>query len=508
VKSESEKLSEIRDIREKLETLCSRVDSLENLSSRYNNNNNGELQVDTTEQLNDVGNRQEPHVHLILFKCLFVLKKTFIKYFRIAKQQNQLQNTKFIISNYFKVPTKKEKWSRIKAKTVDYFKAISIPGVPQIVKTESYPIKLLWTLVILAVFGFGFDNISQAVADYYKYDKITNIERVYPENFTFPAIIICNRQEYMREHYKNRSLINTDKVFTNLNLKQFLDFKRTGFDLFKNNSFLSVNNHLDTFKAHHPQTNLVYDCLRFNAVTNKSVEIFKESSVLDRFRISINNFYVENISYNEYYKYTLPSDSFFYVFVCDNSLNSLENLQYLVLDPGSKYFIDIEKVSIETKLPEPYNPCKKSSVDEPFHRMNCIEACIYKEIKNKYNCTFPFTLFSIQSFRECVRYYMVLKDEFSASCLSECPMESCFTERFNFDSTATFSDPDSTLFRFKFRDLSSINITQIPKTDSFTFLNNIGGGLGLFMGIAFPNLIEFSQFILEIVLIFFIKKIN
>jgi flagellar motility protein MotE (MotC chaperone) len=71
VNSKSRKLLEIREIQEKLkkiekiernlETLCSRVDHLENLSSRYNNNN-GELQVVTTDQPSDVGNRQEQEV--------------------------------------------------------------------------------------------------------------------------------------------------------------------------------------------------------------------------------------------------------------------------------------------------------------------------------------------------------------------------------------------------------------------------------------------------------------
>jgi hypothetical protein len=62
VKSKPEKLLEIRDIQEKLETLCSRFDNLENLSST-NNNNSGELQVVTTEQPSDVGNRQKQKVH-------------------------------------------------------------------------------------------------------------------------------------------------------------------------------------------------------------------------------------------------------------------------------------------------------------------------------------------------------------------------------------------------------------------------------------------------------------
>ncbi len=208
----------------------------------------------------------------------------------------------------------------------------------------------------------------------------------------------------------------------------------------------------------------------------------------------------EDISDIEYYHYTVIHD-YFYFYIGDNSLKSVENLLYLSLSPGSYYKIEIEKVSIETKLPEPYNHCKKSSVDEPYHQMNCIEACTYKEIKNKYNCTFHSTLFSIQGFRQCMLNYMALKTNFSASCHKECPLESCFSERFTFDSARTIPPPSGyTFFSFRFRELSSLNITQIPKTDPFTFLNNIGGGLGLFMGIAFPNLIEFFQFILEILL--------
>ena len=77
--------------------------------------------------------------------------------------------------------------------------------------------------MILGVFGFGFDKISQAVAGYCKFDKITNIERVNPENVTFPAITICTKVHYWREHYRKGSLIKTITVFTNL-FKHFLDF--------------------------------------------------------------------------------------------------------------------------------------------------------------------------------------------------------------------------------------------------------------------------------------------
>jgi hypothetical protein len=417
------------------------------------------------------------------------------------------------ISKYLKVSTKKVKWSKVKAKSVEYFKTISIPGIPQIVTTESYLLKMLWTVVILCVFVVGFYIISQAIADFYKYDKITNIERVNPEIVTYPAITICALEGYLKEHYINGSNIKNESVsFTDRNLlKQFVNVEDTFFS--KNNinqTFIDVKNHIDFFKIAHPVKGQFLDCLRFNAITNRSVELFKANSIEDHFRIVLNDLYRENITKDEYYRYFMFP--FFFVYVGDNSLNSFENLQYLGLRTGF-HNIEIEKVSIETKLPEPFNPCKKSSVDKPYHQMDCIEACTYKEIKNKYNCTFHLTLFSIQGLRSCpvfFNYYRVMKDEFSARCLKECPLESCFTEKLTFDFTSTPIKVFESIavFEFYFREFSTLNITQIPKTDQYTFLNNIGGGLGLFMGIAFPNLIEFFQFILEIILIIFIRKIH
>ena len=377
--------------------------------------------------------------------------------------------------------------------------------------TESFFLKLLWTVVILCVFGFGFENISLAVADYYKYDKITNIERVTPESFTFPAIIVCTQDGgYRRNHYKNGSIVKSDVVFSNL-LEKILDPSLTSFTSFKNKSVFELNNHIDTFKISDQQNVDSIDCFRVNAVINKSVELFKAYSIDDYLSIYLDQSYREDISKNEYYDYTfnIPLNAvFFYVYVGDNYLNSFEKLQYLQLPRGSYYDIEINKESIENKLPEPYNQCKESSNDETYHKMNCIKACIYKEIKNKYNCTYEHTLFSILGSKQCQINYNNLEAEFSASCLKECPLESCFSEKFFYYSVSHFSKQRLTNFRFHFRDFSSLNITQIPKTDPSTFLNNIGGGLGLFMGIAFPNLIEFLQFIFEIFSIIFIRKIN
>ena len=51
---------EISEIKEKLYNICTRVENLENLSSRYNKNSS--RLVVTSKQLSDLGNGQEQQV--------------------------------------------------------------------------------------------------------------------------------------------------------------------------------------------------------------------------------------------------------------------------------------------------------------------------------------------------------------------------------------------------------------------------------------------------------------
>ncbi len=393
---------------------------------------------------------------------------------------------------------------------------MAIPGIRQIVTTEYYLLKAGWTILILVSFGFGIYNVSYAANNYYQFDVITNIERITPENVTYPAITLCASPGYFRDHYRNGSLVKKRDYFfigyDNISrIKNFFELKYSYFMLTGKDK--NITHHLDYFKI--PDDSF-YDCVRFNGMTSENIELFKASSITDYLQLLMEHFYIEKINGNEYYNYSF-SEPFIYVYIGGNSLNSFEKIESLKLHLSnrSEYSIKIDKDLIEVKLPEPYNPCRESSFDKPSHQSNCIFGCIFREIKSNYNCTYPLSLFAVHGLTLCRiarKTFTNFKREFYEGCQNEC-LEDCFNEKYTYDIKTELYDKvdiinNYTAFRFFLRDLSTLNISQIPKIDGFTFLNNIGGGLGLFMGIAFPTLIEFFQFVFEIFMILFVQKIN
>ena len=398
------------------------------------------------------------------------------------------------------VVEKNRKWYRIKGKAYNYLTAISIPGVSGVINTNNFVLKMGWILLILLAFAAGFWNIALAVTDYYNYDKITNIERVSPSNVTFPAITICNYLRYRKDLYVNGNFVNSTSLTisndTNPTIKNFIWWSNTNFYLSELETFLDVRDHIEYFKI--PDQ---LDCLRVNGVTNKSIELFTANQTEDYLEITMSNSYNESISSNRYFNNRNVNK--FRIFVADNSLNSFDKLEPYILERNNRYDFDIAKETVEIKLPEPYNQCKESLSIKQYHQSNCFDTCLYREIREKYNCSFLLSLYSFDGFKQCDNLMTFYKKEFNGVCYKECLLESCYSEKYT--SLLRISERSGyTYFRFSFRDFSTLNIVQIPKTDPFTFINNIGGGLGLFMGIAIPNIIEFLQFITEIFLITFV----
>ena len=182
------------------------------------------------------------------------------------------------------------------------------------------------------------------------------------------------------------------------------------------------------------------------------------------------------------------------------------SLNFLILKTGKGNWCTIIKAETEEKLAEPYSNCKNLISNKRYQQMNCIESCIYKGIGNALNCTFKDSLFKALGLNECTGFHFnSIRERYLVDCEKEC-LPSCETVKFTsqvaqFDVQELVSN-NSTFIRFIVSDLSSLNIKQIPKKTTFEFISaDIGGALGLFMGISVLNFIEIFEFIVDIIFI-------
>ena len=325
---------------------------------------------------------------------------------------------------------------------------------------------------------------------------ITNVERVTDSNFTFPAVTICAEDLFTRSHYKNKILINETVISqSNISMKNFLigyKFTNEARETTPANKSDSEKMSIEYFKAFYFQ--YVDLCLRFNgAINNQPVKLNRTDAYLE---VNITNQYRQNISNDEYFVYKPIFNSI--ILIDDNYINSFIQTPTITLPYGKAYLVNILKSEIQEMLDEPYSTCKKSAENQPYRKVNCIENCLFNKIATNINCTLQDSLFKIDGLKECdlskVQTYAKSLDLFRQDCVNECPL-SCESSKFTAQSSILLDNIDNnsnlTILSFTVNDLSSLKITQIPKTNFFSFISaDIGGALGLFMGISVLNFIE------------------
>ena len=73
-------------------------------------------------------------------------------------------------------------------------------GLPNILRSESIIIKIVWTIFLLAATGLCSYLCIQSIFAYYNYDVTTKTRRIYESQTLFPAITVCNKNMYTSEY--------------------------------------------------------------------------------------------------------------------------------------------------------------------------------------------------------------------------------------------------------------------------------------------------------------------
>ncbi len=308
---------------------------------------------------------------------------------------------------------------------------------------------------------------SGTIKDYLEYDVFTQIKYISSSSSTFPSVTFC---------FKNPETKDLDSFF-----------EKAEFYFF-NGSLTNLSGH-QFYDEGLEYWDATGDCIKFNHFTNKSgTQLFAAYSSEDYFIFEIDlNVKFERLR----------------VFLSDNYNNVIDWSQYLTTSFNvSGYYSIAFKKEVEIKLEEPYNQCKNVS-DITYRQADCLVQCKNKNFANNYNCTLR-NFYSVSGYGFCKKAYFGSL-EFELDCLKQCPKE-CATLKFDLLLTNTDLSPNSTdklLFHIWFLHLNYIEIRQTPKMSGFSLLNEIGGALGLFVGITFLSIFELLEYLFEILLVFY-----
>ena len=337
----------------------------------------------------------------------------------------------------------------------------------RIVRARNRYMKTYWVVMTLISLAFGLYLTSGTIKDFLQYDVVTQTKLVDASSSHFPSVTFCFNKpqtQNLTSFFNEALFIRDRKKDDNPNLigDQYFDGNFGNWD--------------------------AADCIKFNHFTNKS-----DSQLVSA--ASLTGYLVFDIDLSV--KFT-----FIYVFLSDNYNNILDWSQYVTISYNIKGEYDIAyKKEVEHKLEMPYNQCQNVS-DITYRQSNCLAMCKNEKFASRHNCT-------LRNYYSLLIYSFCNEEisgslEFDSVCKEECPKE-CTTTKFEIlisNPKLQPSSPESLIFLVWPLDLNYIEISQTPKMNGYSLLNEIGGAMGLFVGITFLSLFEFLEFFFEIVLVF------
>lgn len=350
--------------------------------------------------------------------------------------------------------------------------------------------------------------------DFNGHSVITNIDVIYEQSSQFPTVSFCVSHPSKRK-------INIRDVIIGCLFELSLDCSWADFEEY---SFMDET------------------CFRFNSgknYFNLNVPI-KQTSFND---IKTGLILILKIDTTNVFgfKATLFVENNTNIFTRENVFNNLTG----VLIPAGNSYVTVQREFVE-KLDMPYNNCTKQENLSPdskienyflthkktYTQKDCIDLCLKQSVGQECGCKVKSIdtndiyksclLNSNETVRNCTFFlyenYLNNKKKFSQKCLDACPLE-CDSILFKISSNYLGSQTGELLKLFQndlklplnlsdsntlndivimsiyYDDLKYTIIKQIPKTEWFDLVSNIGGTLGLCLGFSFLSLVELLELI-------------
>lgn len=417
----------------------------------------------------------------------------------------------------------KKRKGEIKAILVEILSSSSLHGLPNILRSSNRLVIITWAFFLLVSASIGFYFTVRVILDYLSYKTTTTIDFVAEQYSPFPAVSFCFNPPVNFSLNESITRLRFDRV----------DFNKSEFGKY----FEQFND---------PEYGI---CFRFNSERNFYNETY-----------DILNSTTRGLSYGlrlDLYLVNKEKDYDFvdlYLDIHNQSLPPLEVRNGGGLSPvtGGVIIYQVER-TFNQMLDEPYSSClkdinlfkiNKTIVDfitkqqnRKYSQKDCYFYCsyLYALENSKCGCNSSLDAFAEKCLRKpyeitnemknCVAQYLsdFRKNDQFEKCSQYCPLE-CDEVTYSitpvtkvYPSRGNISDEMIARLSFDVSNLTTYEqlkkhyvqicvfykkigytlISQEAKTETFNFVSNIGGVLGLFLGISFLSFIEIFEVLIE-----------
>ena len=454
--------------------------------------------------------------------------------------------------------------------TRDTFESSSIHAIPNIIKNKFITIKIVWIVCFLVSFSGCSWFMIKSINDYLQHNVVTSVRINYINEIKFPVIGICNLNYFNKKLASELIIEKIGEEYPEMNELTPLRFlttyysinNKTLFDFDPNDIIIDCNygqascNYTNDFEIYHDS--LYGACLKFNSGKNMNGDMVDQKNVhhtgssngleLELFIGDVdknNNIFSKEHGFNIFIRNQSEFDSF--------------NMEGVEISPGISTRIILSRSSWK-KQPEPYSDCtadltSKDSypsqiykesfpTDRAYTYFDCSNLCVIhfielkcdcslNELQNNYRICYLDAKNVIKDF-DCVNLaFKQFASDSSNIEKCDCPIE-CDNTYYTYSlSTSLFPTRKyseyllkSNLIRNKYPNITTHeelkkNVARIQiffdgmketvieesvKTEMSDLISNLGGLLGLFLGLSFLSLIEFVEVFLQVVFVSFNKE--
>jgi hypothetical protein len=390
---------------------------------------------------------------------------------------------------------------KITQKSKEIVMASTCHGLPNVLRTNRIFFKIMWSCLFIISTLIGINTVIGTINRYLNYEIVTNINVITEIPTDFPAITIIN----LRNRKSNISLSEIMNI-CNFNLEEC---NENDFEMIVDNySFVSYR-----FKKKKSYTaGMQYGLQLLINLENVTCN----NCYLDGLRLIVHNH------------------------TADPGYYSGGTKSGFTLSPGFNHEIVVKR-TFSSKLGLPFNNCIKNvtslesydsdlfryileSTKYQYTQKDCFDYCMGSELNKHFNKTNKIdhwlNIYKTYAFDGFWDFYSdFVRGENKKVCTPLCPLE---CDSIKYDTSISFTKFSENEFLSLFELNGTVNnlisidiyyenleytrISQLPKMDFFDMISNIGGDLGLFIGISFLSFAEIIEIFGEILIILFEKK--